>query len=341
MTQKKLKVLWIDDEDKRQQDAEHLCDRELDVEFRYQGIEEISPHDLVKYDLLLVDYRLDKVVGPAKPFRGPAIVGLLRSVDDDIPAYLVSGESPSERAKFSGLTWFEESLSLREIQEPKRMRVRLKNDISGYKAISKVARGQNADRAISKLLGVPKNSQKSLLEAIPASIKAAVVRSDEAPLPSGAPEASGRLGFARWVRRVLLVKPGPLLSSLHAATRVGMKVPRFEKTHAFAGARYDGIFAKSHEARWWASQLDHVVFDKQRRTGIASGLSWELGRELFDLSGQEQPTCAVCGERYPEIVARDVDTKKEAAVHQRHSNPDPERDFTPFFAEERVFQEGE
>jgi hypothetical protein len=340
MTTKAARVLWIDDNGDREQDAKNLRDRGLRVEFRWQNLEALTPSELAGYDLLLVDYRFDSGPGQGKPFRGPAVVGLLRSVDDDTPAYLVTSESAAGRAKFSGLTWFEEYLSLDEIQDIRPARARLKEDVAGYRAIRAVRRETSADRAIRRLLRVPESSQDQLLEAVPVSVKAALTRGVDASVASGAPEVSGRLGFARWVRRVLLEKPGPLLPALHAATRVGMKEQRFRRTRAFTAATYRGIFAKSHEPRWWTAVLDDIVFSRQRQSGIAPGLPWEVGPRLFGVKARDRPSCIVCGDGGPETVARDADNGREAPVHQRHCSPDPERDFTPFFAEERVYSSG-
>src|SRR6266478_7933750 len=110
MAKKRARVLWIDDDPHRQRDADNLADRQLDVEFECRRIDQLKPVTLARYDLLLIDYRLDRSPGQTRPFRGPAVVGLLRSVDDETPAYLLSSESASQRAGFSGLTWFEESL---------------------------------------------------------------------------------------------------------------------------------------------------------------------------------------------------------------------------------------
>ncbi len=341
MTARKARVLWIDDDPERQKDAENLSDEELTVEFKCEGLNFSAPgalREIARYDLLLVDYRLEKLPDQTIRYMGPAVLGLLRSVDDDTPAYLVSAQGAADLAKFPGLSGFEEFLKLAELQGVLRMRERLKDDVAGYRAIAAIRRRTNADAAILDLLRVPKASQPFLLEAVPSSVKQALVRSPTADVASGSPELPGRLGFARWVRRTLLQKAGPLLPSLHAATRVGMKEPRFRETRAFDAALYKGIFSKSHDRRWWAATIDGVVLERQRRLDLPPGLPWELGPKVFRLQKSDVAKCVVCGEAQPEIVARDTDTEREVPVHQRHSTPAPQRDFTPFFAEERVVE---
>jgi hypothetical protein len=256
-------------------------------------------------------------------------------VSDDIPAYMVSSENASKRAKFAGFTWFEDDFDLAQVQDVAWMRARLKRDIAGYRSIGKIKKDKKAQSALLKLLKVPAVCEPAAREAMPLSLRASWAGKTVDGHPK---ELLGVLGFSRWVRRMLLVRPGPLLPALHAGTRAGLDEQRFSASTRFAGCRYDGIFADPSAARWWAGCIDNVVYTAQYNQKLPMGPPYVVGPKLFELKNKEFLRCAVCHKEYPETVARAVDDPKTlSAVHLRCSRPDTQRDFTPFFDEERVY----
>jgi hypothetical protein len=120
-----------------------------------------------------------------------------------------------------------------------------------------------------------------------------------------------------------------------------MKPSRFKETKQFEGCLYQGLFAGSVDERWWSSCIDDVLFAEARKRDVGVGPPWKIGPQVFGLRKEEQPVCEVCGELFPEFVARDsANRTRETPVHQRCSRQDPDRDFVPFFLEERVFDQG-
>jgi hypothetical protein len=210
-----------------------------------------------KPDAVLVDYELTKPQEgsdqPPADYFGSLLVAAIRDRSPTTPIILltrrsvVSGRDFLERATalddvFDDLL-FKESVEAR----PAQLRVELRSLVEGYRTLS--ASG-----------GAWKN--------VFAAMKAPAYARDELRQlgsPGGAlkSETPGTIdtfrpgSIARWIRRLVLRFPGPLVDDLRAATNLGVTVKAFTNK-AFVEwlrpAAYNGVFA-AEDRRWWRGAL--------------------------------------------------------------------------------------
>lgn len=109
--------------------------------------------------------------------------------------------------------------------------------------------------------------------------------------------------MARWIRRVVLHYPGPLVDELTAATEVGITLKTFRSSAVanwFAPARYKGVFAEDHD-RWWRGALRARADSFGRETG-KEGTFAEAWNAKHPKARVVTSKCCVCGEPTNEAV---------------------------------------
>jgi len=126
--------------------------------------------------------------------------------------------------------------------------------------------------------------------------------------------------IARWIRRVVLSYPGPLLDELCAATEIGITPTTFRSRAVaswFESAKYNGVFADDHD-RWWRgavrARADAFVREHGGSDGGTFGEVWNVKRPKSRVVPSK---CCVCGEPTSDAVCN-VSRKP---VMLRHSLP--------------------
>src|SRR5262249_9144529 len=100
-----------------------------------------------------------------------------------------------------------------------------------------------------------------------------------------------------WVEK-LRNRPGFLYDSLWAATYPGLNEEGLQKViSVFEKAKYGGVFALEEDPRWWASQLSHLLFKREKPQ--PGEMSWQVGRRLRGIKKEHYSRCYRCRKEYP------------------------------------------
>ncbi|MFX0091847.1 MAG: hypothetical protein ACFFBD_08810 [Candidatus Hodarchaeota archaeon] len=327
-----VKVVWIDDDESRKDDAKTLESRRNDLKIEFVGTSDFEDF-FRKYqfdiDLFLID---DKLRGRSV---GVGIAGKIREISPEVPIYLFTAyprdygisTSLAEAATSLG----DDILDIREVQ--REGHDILYNDAVDYRLIRESSH-EDID-AIFNLLKAPEEDYKGIILALPENLKRGLLT-----------HLNGNsIAFAKWVKRVFLLHPGFVYNSLFSATKLGMTTTAFQKhISEFLNARYDGVFFKTRPEMWWDSKLDKIVF-KLTREQLPDDDTSDLRRltpKLFSLSDSEVSKCVICGERYPDTVGINKDDERDfQPIHYKCSEPHPTKTRILYFEEARQFSMGE
>lgn len=322
-TNSNVEIFWIDDDDTRRIDAQHLekVKEDLKVTFLIYGewvafIEEMKERPPI--DLFLLDYLLFvKRLNPG----GLGVAGEIRENFPDCPIYIFSVKSIPEIAQ-------QIADSILDFKVIQREPVLIYLDAVDYRAIRMSPRSSNAD--LLGFLKAPEIDQERIILATPESIKRSV--SSQSPFSS--------IEFAKWTKDIFLRLPGFVYDELFSATMLGMSAQTFHKMSSiFEKAKYCGVFSSTQVKLWWVSTLKAIVFElanKEMPDDSSTDLS-RLTPRLFKLDESEVSKCFVCGERYPETVGSDHNGENYHPVHYRCSIPHPKKTRMVFFEEERQY----
>jgi hypothetical protein len=157
-------------------------------------------------------------------------------------------------------------------------------------------------QTLIKLLKPPDDQMRRLLEALTDDLKGSALD----------PSVPSRI--YRWVGH-LMERPGFLFDALWSATFLGLNETGFERVApSFEKAKYNGVFARPDEPRWWSSGLSDRLF--KRCPPEPGGLSWHVGRRLPGIKKEHFSSCYSCKEDFPETVAfLDEASKEQRAMH--------------------------
>ncbi|MEW8287221.1 MAG: hypothetical protein AB2697_14630 [Candidatus Thiodiazotropha endolucinida] len=227
-------------------------------------------------ELFLIDYKLNEIEnseGKKYAYTGTGLVGRIRDKFPEHPIYMVS-RILEKRHLIEDVDLFDrllmhESLTARE----KTAKEILINDALDYQKIRRI-RNRHSIKPILNLLSIPKGETKDFEELLPEQLKGGIgdptVHSSTGNIEFTY-QLSGAIRFARWTKRNLLLRPGPLYDDLYAATFLGMTEKYFVKSFidkytSFdnkATALYSGIFSNSSDKRlWWKGELTKYVLSQ-------------------------------------------------------------------------------
>ncbi|EMK6984269.1 hypothetical protein V9K52_003037, partial [Vibrio alginolyticus] len=151
-----------------------------------------------------------------------------------------------------------------------------------------------------------------------------------------------------WLVQSLLCKEGPLVSRDGAALLLGVSRDYFDSISAqFKDAKYNGIFRKSREERWWGCLLEDHIFQLDDPEELLSNHTFQEASSKL-LGAQDDSDFSICvkqscGERYPDslgIIPID-DTKTLYPVHIACSEFNEALSQEPFFRNPRLIPEDE
>lgn len=340
-------VLFIDDDQQFRQrvsrelshlgvTVSHCHPEELEVVLR-------SERRASQFDLFLVDYRLDMKAGKSQkkfPWKGSAIAGMVRGRLPEHPIYMVS-RLVDAKTRQPGWEYFDRTLSVPELLDSERRIISF--DAHDYSEIRRAPRGSL--KTLLMLLAAPGPAKESLTRCLPAALQAGIQRKGDWAKagPGGVYDRVGAGLFGWWVRTVLLEEPGPLLSDLRSATHLGLSLPFFQGGAlgqlALGSAQYKGVFARTGARRWWAAELERILFSRQLAQHTEPLRPWELGPVVFDVPAKGRSKCFVCKLDKPETVGVDADDPDvERPVHIRCSELAGSHSASAFFEPVRQFR---
>lgn len=252
-------------------------------------------------DIILLDWKLyeDGRFGGT----GKSIVGVLREKLPETPVYGLSSQPD-----LIDESVFDDTFSVNKLVGAAGQVV---SDIDDYRRIE--ANGESI-KTLVDCLNPPKTDIQQLERLVPREFTGGLTGKD----------SKTGVEFARWVREDLLPRPGPLLDRTWTATKLGVKQDALdERKHVLLDAdvenqTYSGVFEPS-KTLWWKSKLIDTLVDLNIEQGGNGQFTntWEEGAELLDADRDEQSTCAVCDEPFPETVAA-ADAGKESATYPVH-----------------------
>jgi len=319
---KKLKFVWIDDEN-RLKDAQNL-EKQLKIscpflDVKPKNINYLSFINNNNPDLILIDHNLTDI-GTGNIKKGSTIAALIREKHPNRAVACITGQLSGGIDSHQRLA-YEDVFSLDEI----------KDHYSSMKSIARSFRKLNTGRprtpdGLLKLLKAPDGDLIKLKNILPKEIKENF--SDGALFSN----------ISHWIRNLLIERPGFLYDRLWAATLLGLNETGFKKVEKlFAAAKYKGLFSDESKERWWKSELLQIL-SKHVKT---SGLPWERGRSLPKLNtknySKDYYTDYV--EDFPEVVAFIDETSDDRAQTKlKYTVPHPKYDKLLFFEEIRMMK---
>jgi CheY-like chemotaxis protein len=283
-------------------------------------------------DLVLIDYNLSPKEFKGSKFSrgGLSVAAQIREVTPEIPIFGFSVDAEGQNlANLSPFArWvFDETLPYSKLQEPHSGEW-LVRESNWYATLRNADLRPQDPSSFVQPLRAPKSSATKMVE---------VVKSDFLPLPylfGG----SSSIGFAKWLRLVLLDRPGPLWPTTYMLSVLGVRASALGAVRKrLSQALYQGVFAGSASERWWSKEVVTIVEDSasskprlgpQLSAAAASGLG--LGKKAL-------APCIVCGKEYPDCAATRPGSEGEwFPAHFSCSVHDPERPDRLHFDEPRI-----
>ncbi|MFX0196309.1 MAG: hypothetical protein ACFFCW_09330 [Candidatus Hodarchaeota archaeon] len=266
ISNKKINVLWIDDEIDRTEDARYIAQKTENLRIEViHPIEEKMKDRLAQIkdkknlqDLFLIDYFLDRKAmrprGEKFESRALSLAGRIRELLPEYPIYVLSNKerdsegifaSEAQAAKAS----FDKILTLRDVQRYGH-RI-LYFDALDYRLIRNSER--NKIDALFKLLKAPEEITDKLKLVLPDELQYGLSSPSRSKIPFG-----NAISFANWVRELILNIPGFLYDELYTATYLGMKREYFKNISSkFKKAVYSGVFASTSPNLWWVIEIKY------------------------------------------------------------------------------------
>lgn len=334
-----MKILFIDD---KSNDDSYPRKDLLDILHQREGInyEIISPDleslidkltkkDEGEYDLIVVDYMLDKARSIFK--TGTALYSLIRAYAESTPIYLISVKTSTTNQ----IGDFELFINDGAIND----HAGFKADIESHKAL----RNCTKPSEFLELIQCPSTLQDDLASMIKPILSKPDQgnRYDEDKIPETEIVDSLNLRLFRWLARSLLRKEGPLVSRAGAACLLGISVDYFDSISSrFDNALYSGIFSKSFDKRWWGILLEDNVFDiSDTNRYLETSPFKEASSKLLGATEKDLSRCVVCGERYPDGLGVVIDQGNELhSVHIACSEFNDALPQEPFFRNPRIIE---
>lgn len=353
-SEKKIRIDWFDDDFDDQKNSrvrlpmalKHQANEEIEVfthtpEEIDSWIEELRNDHSMLPDILLIDLRLKSSQKGEKKTPAPYDSGhklgsaLQFSPAASTPKYLLSyafnetqvGMQPDpfdwvldqNSLANSGRQLLHDGKDYRSVRECIESASRKNTDSGGE--IAAFGTG------ICSLLKIPCSEEETISELVcDALIRVKREYSDIDSLKTEAeflPFVS--LNIGKWIRSVLLRRNGPLIDNLLAATLLGVKEEYFsenlipEYAQDLEPLKYSGLFSFTEKTRWWRSSLLEWAVRKYPEVNI--GTPKQMAREFSEalhVPPESVSICAVCGEKWPDTIARDSEVLEDIHMRQVH-----------------------
>jgi CheY-like chemotaxis protein len=324
---KKLKFIWIDDNPQRLDGAKTMADQ-LKVSVDFKDVKNKNLNDVLaailrgnEPNLLIIDHNLeDASSGVFK--KGSTAAAYIREQWPECPIICISGVDP-------GVVDSQQKALYEEILPIENISKFYQDILSIAKSFALVRNNKpnNVDEFID-LLNPPIQDRENLKSIIPTALK------------ENFNDRGLAVEVSRWVRGVLLNRPGFVYNKLWASTLAGITPEAFTKMDKkFKKARYVGLFANTAGDRWWKSEL----LDCISLISNVRGLPWEKNRGIKGLSDKDFAKCYASGENYPETVAfiDEAKTSKEEPMKLKYTSLHPDYESLLFFDDIRLMNPAE
>jgi hypothetical protein len=309
---KRIHVVIVDDQDNSRR---RLVKRLSSTDIRCTPLRPPSHPDpetivALKPDAVLVDYQLTTqekgATEPPASYLGSLLVAAIRERFPAKPIILITRRSLAKQtddflAQAKDLDEAYDALVFKEAidHSPELYRQMLRSLVAGYHTL----RRSETWADVVAALETPEYAKDELRR-----------------FGSPAGEPFRPASISRWIRRVVLAFPGPLLDELWAATEVGIAPTSFRSKAVekwFEPARYTGAFALDHE-RWWRGALRARAELFVREANATEPQTFvEAWNEAHPRSPLTAAKCCVCGEPTNEAVCSVL----HKPVMLRHSLP--------------------
>lgn len=305
-----MKFYWIDDNPDRENASNNLGEA-LNVTCKFVGVKDKNLEDQIatllteeEPDLIIIDHNLqESESGIFK--KGSSVAASIRETWPRCPIICVSAVDPKD-VDSQQKALYEDIIPDSKISDNY---LRIESIALSFKILD-----DNKPKTIDELLKLIKVPE---IDAIKLS---AVMPTHDFS------DTSLSVWISRWVRKILLRRPGFLYDSLWLSTLIGIKEESFHKVeHLFEPALYKGLFSNEEEKRWWKSTALQILFENS----AIHGLPWERGRGLPGIDPQDYSVSYATGEPFPETVAfedigsnaRKIPLKvRESALHPEYTS---------------------
>lgn len=322
---KKLNFIWIDDFPQRKVAAENLA-QSLDVIVEFidvnnKDVPSVISNLILKTNephLIIIDHNLEEAhSGIFK--KGSSVAASIRESWPECPIVCVSAIDVNEVDSQQKML-YEEIFSADKIS-------------SHYLKILSIAESyQNIkdDRptevnGILRLLEVPLMDSRKIASIFPLH---------------NYHDKSLAVEISKWVRKVLIQRPGFLYDRLRLSTLIGVKIESFHKVEKyFENSKYRGVFSNLEDERWWKSESLAILFT----LSDVGELPWERGRGIEGLVVEDFSICYATSKPFPETVAY-VDQTRDATqepVLIKESELHPDFESILYFDEIRLMKAAE
>ncbi len=312
MTKKQIHVVIVDDEPVyRQELAKRLAAPDIRcTDLAPPSHPDPTPIVKAKPDAVLVDYQLgQKQKGSTEPpatYLGSLLVAAIRERLPSTPIILLTRRKLAQKtndflAQAADLDEAYDDLLYKETvqQSPNRMRTQLRSLVRGY--------------------AVLKDRSDSWPDVVSALETPEYAKDELRRFGSPGGETFRPASISRWIRRVVLSFPGPLLDELCAATEVGITPATFRTAAVadwFESAKYGGVFAGDH-VRWWRGALRARADEFTRKHGAEGAVFGDVWNLNHPKSRVARSKCCVCNQPTNEAVCNVL----RKPVMLRHSLP--------------------
>ncbi len=325
---KNLQFIWIDDDPSREREVQNIEEatsaRVIFINVKSQDLGVILSKLLEGEppDLILMDHKLENVKFPLIE-TGSSAAEILREKWPTYPIICITAVGPANISSHRR-NIYEEVLDSSSISQHYPTLVSIAESFTRLRA----QREWSVDQILD-LLQVPEVDTPRLTTILPGSLKTNFL--DES-LP---------LSISKWVRGILMKRPGFLYDKLWAATLIGLTVDGFDKVSKyFEDAKYKGIFSSTDQERWWQSRLRMTLSSIVEDAELI--YPWKQGRELPGLAEGDYSKCHRSNENYPETVAfLDETTTTMAAMRLKYTVHHPMFQNSLFFEEMRMMKGSE
>jgi hypothetical protein len=289
---KKLKFVWIDDED-RKKDARNL-EKQIGVKCEFLDVKRrelnyLSEVDRIQPDLILVDHNLVNIAA-GEIRKGSTIAVLIREKHPTYAIACVTGQDANSIDTQQRLS-YEAIFSYDDL---KHHNLTMKAIATGYRKLKEKRLRKISD--LFNLMKAPKLDHVRLETILPGEIR------------ENFADHGIFANVSHWIRDTIMERPGFLYDRLWASTLLGLNDSGFEKIEdRFAKAKYKGIFTDKSKDRWWRSELINILSSQVK----GQGLPWEKGRHLPGINSRNFSRDYFNGEDYPEVVAYTDETSNE------------------------------
>ncbi len=293
------KIVWIDDNPKRETTAQDLKAEFINVR---NGNLEDAVKNLLEGNqprLVILDHILDKTATENPVFkRGSTIAEAIKEQWPSCPVIGVTNLNNIDDIDQRTRETYDELFPFHNFRE---YLDRIDSIEKGFSFIAKQSPSKMTD--VIKLLKPPEEELDRLVAALPDGLKEPAL------------DASVGSRLYRWVDH-LMKRPGFLYDRLWAATLLGLNESGFIKVEEqFKKGKYTGVFSVGSDPRWWSRRLTALLYEMC--PAEPGEFSWQTGRRLDGITRRFYSRCYRCdSDSPPETVAYlDSESDEQQPMH--------------------------